>query len=87
MKSGGDLLFDRGTREHVTRKLLDRELIEPHVGIESVDYPITIQPHRARFVGGKARRIGIARVVEPSLRHVLAVLRRRKQSFHDDFEG
>src|SRR5437763_1537432 len=77
METGGDLLVERRARQQVARNLLDRELIERHVGVEGADHPIAIRPDRAVAVTLIAVAVGIAGGVEPGRRpsHDLAVSR------------
>ena len=46
MEAAGDLLLDRGVRQHVAGDLLDRELVERHVAVERVDDPVAVLPDR-----------------------------------------
>src|SRR6185369_15869790 len=75
MKAGGDLLTDCGIREHVARDLLDRELIERHIAVESIDNPIAILPHHPALVFLITVRVGVSRKVKPRPSPSLPVLR------------
>ena len=73
--------------QHVAGELLDRELIERHVGVEGVDDPIAIRPDRARPVLLVAVGVGVAGQVEPAPRPALAVMRRSQQSIDQRLVG
>src|SRR5262245_13904526 len=65
VKAGGDPLIEGRSRKHIASNLLDRELIEGEVPVESVDYPITVFPHDTRMIRLIPVRVGIARQVKP----------------------
>ena len=65
MKGGRDQLVVGRVRQQVTRKLLDRELIERLIGIKRFHHIIAEQPDAARRVIGIARRVGISGQIEP----------------------
>ena len=60
-----DFLIDGRVRQQVARQLLDRELIEFHVGIEGINHPVAVRPHLAGVVEVDAVRVRIARRIEP----------------------
>ena len=62
--------------------LLDGELIERQVRIERADHPIAIRPDRAPRIIRVARRIRIAREIQPLPRPVLAIRGRGQQQVH-----
>src|SRR5262245_20900171 len=72
MKPGGDQLSIRRLRQHIAGELFDRELIERHVFVKGIDYPITIFPDHSRAIFFVAVGIGITRQVEPRSRPPLA---------------
>src|SRR4029077_2723938 len=86
-KAGGDQWIDAWIRHHVTRNLLDYELIERHIAVQSVDHPVAVPPHQARCVDGVPVEIGIASHVEPVTAPSLAVVRRIEQPVDDAFVG
>ncbi len=87
MKAGGDQLVDAWIRQHVARDLLDHELIERHVTVQSVDHPVAVLPHLAWCIDGVTVGIGVARHVEPVAAPSLAVVRRSEQPVDDAFVG
>ena len=40
VKTGGNLLINRGIGEQITGNLLDGKLIEGHILIDGIDYPV-----------------------------------------------
>ena len=74
-----DFLFYRRVGKQVAGQLLDGELIERQVAVESVNDPITPGPHLAQAVNVIAMRIGVTGQVEPLHRHALAVVRGLQQ--------
>ena len=54
MKAGGDDLLGCGIGQQVTGDLLERELIEGHVGIERVHHPIAPGPDFAEVIALEA---------------------------------
>ncbi len=85
MKAGGDELIDGWIRQHVTGDLLDHELVERHIAVQSVDHPVAVLPHLAWCVDGITVGIGIARHIEPVTAPSLAVVRRSEQPVDDAF--
>ena len=75
MKPRGDLLIQRGPRQQIPRDLLDGELIERHVRIERLDHPVPPRPQLAVAIHLVAIRIRKPRRIQPTDRHVLAVVR------------
>ena len=73
MKPGGDELVHRRIFQHVSGKLLDRELIIGHVLVERPDNPVPIGPDRAGTIFLIAIRIGIASQIEPVPSPALAI--------------
>ncbi len=69
--TGGNLLIDGRVGQQITCDLLDRELIERHIGLECVDYPIPIWPDTARMIVMNALRVGVANRIEPEPRELL----------------
>src|SRR5581483_11814284 len=60
-----DKLIGCRVRQEISGDLLDHELVEWHVEVQCIDYPVAIFPDRARGVDAIAVRIGIARQIEP----------------------
>ena len=61
VESARDFLLDRCARKQVTGQLLDRELVERHVAVEGVNYPIPPRPHLAQAVDVIPMSIGVTR--------------------------
>ena len=80
VEAGRDFLIERRAREHVSRDLLDRELIERLVGVQRIDDPVAIRPDRPRAIFLVAVRVRIAREVEPLARPAFAVARRGEEA-------
>ena len=83
VEAAGDHLLARGIGEEIAGELFDGELIEGQVAIVSVDDPVSVGPHRALIVQVQAVSVAVARLVEPVVRHVLAVMRRGEQARDD----
>ena len=79
VEAGGDELIKRRLRQQVAGELLDGELVKRHVAVQRIDDPVAPVPLVAGAVGLEAVGVGVARGVEPFLRHVLAVTRRREE--------
>ena len=79
METGRDLLLRRRVWQKIARKLLQRELIKGLVGIEGLDHVIPPGPIRARGIGLKAVRVGVARRIQPPHGHALSEMRRGQQ--------
>ena len=73
VEARGHLLFARGVRQEVARKLLDRELVVGHVAVERGDDPVAPRPHPAQAVDVIAVRVGIPCRVQPRHRHAFAI--------------
>jgi len=80
IEASGDPLPGGRVRKQVSRKLLDRKLIEWHVAVERVDDPVTPQPNLARLVSKVTVRVGVAGCVEPADSQVFAEVRRCQQT-------
>ena len=87
VKSRRDLLLHRRIRQQVACNLLDRELVERHVGIQRPDDPVAIGPDRAVAVALIAIAVGIAGRIEPRRRPPLAILRQSEQAINDTFNA
>ena len=74
-------------RQQVAGELLDRELVERHVGVQGADDPVAIGPEVAQVVALEAVRVGVAGQVEPRPGPALAELRRGEQPIDDRFVG
>ena len=72
IEAGGDLLIERGIRQQIAGKLLDREFVERQVAIEGPNHPIAIRPVLAVIVEVNAVRVGIAGRIEPVASPMLA---------------
>ena len=60
-----DDLISRCVWNQVARELLDDELVVGLVFAEGLDHPIAPEPHLAARIHVNARRVGVARDVEP----------------------
>ena len=87
VEAGGDELAERRLGQQVAGELLDGELVERHVAVQRIDDPVAPMPLVACAVGLEAVGVGVAGGVEPRLRHVLAVARRRNQSIDQALVG
>ena len=77
MEAGGDLLLEGGVGKQVAGELLDRELVERHVGVEGIDDPIAVAPGEGPAgVFFVAVAVGVARGIEPVAAPALPVVRR-----------
>src|SRR2546421_8895514 len=83
VKCGRDALIECRIGKKVARQLLDGELIEWHVVIERLDYPIAPAPHVADAVRLIAVGIAITCGFHPPKRHALAVTGRGEQAVHN----
>ena len=75
MESGGDTLIPCRLGKQITGELLDRELVERHIGIQRGDDPIAIRPDRTHDVVRIAARIGVTRRIKPQPADPFAVVR------------
>ncbi len=87
MESGGDPLRACRAGQHVARNLFHREALERHVGVERLDHPVPIRPHRPQAVRFVAVAVGVAREVEPEARPAFAEVWRGQQPVHHAFIG
>ena len=85
MKTGRNPLILSRPRQHITGKLLNRELIIRKVAIDRVNDPVTIWPDRPCPVLFVTIRIGIAGEVQPAATPSLTVMRRCEQSIDQSF--
>ena len=85
VKARRDFLIERRAGQHVSRDLLDGELIERLVRIERVDDPVAIRPDAARAILFVAIRVGVARQVEPLAGPALAIAGRSEQLVGERF--
>ena len=65
VKASRHFLRNRRRWQQIASQLLGSKLIERHVGVEGIDYPITILPHRARTINAVTVAVGVARLVKP----------------------
>ena len=87
IEAGGDPLFQGGLGEHVPGQLLHGEAVEGHVGVKGLDHPIPPAPHGPFPVRLVAVAVRIARRVQPTQGHVLAVARGPQQAVHHFLVG
>ena len=71
-----------GVRHKVAGHLMDRELVEGLVVVETPDHPVAIGPDIPRGVAVVADRVGKANDIEPADRHLLAVVRAGEQAVY-----
>lgn len=86
-EAGRRLLVASGGREQVAGELLDRELVEWQVVVESFDDPITVGPQLPFVVEMEAMRVAVAGHVEPMTGHLLAVPRAGEKPVHEFLVG
>ena len=67
-------------RQHVTGNLFDRELIEGHVSVKSVNDPVSPPPHAAHTIALIAVGIRITCRVQPAHSHTFPVTRRLEKA-------
>ena len=72
VKTGGDQLRLRRVLEQIARKLLDGELIEGHIAVESIDDPIAVGPDLPMVIQMQTMGVSIACHIEPVLGHLFA---------------
>ena len=84
VEAGGDALFKRRFRQQIPGELLNRKPIERHIGVEGIDYPVSIGPHFAVVIQMQSVRIAIARRIEPEPCDMFAVFRLRHEGI-DEF--
>ena len=85
VEAAGDLLLVGRVRQQVAGQLLDRELVERHVGVEGFHHPVAPDPLPGVAILLKAVGVGVARGIEPGERHPLAVVRARQQPVDQQF--
>src|SRR5262249_40260909 len=79
-----NFLIQGCVREQVASQLLDRELIEGQVPIQSLDDPLAVPPGvRARLVLLVAITVGVTRQVEPWTSPLLSVMIGAEQAIDD----
>ena len=83
MQSRCDPLIERGVGQQVARDLFDRELVEGHVLVKSLDQPVPVGPDAAPVVFFIAVRIGIAHKIEPGPGPPFPVVRRSQEPVYD----
>ena len=79
VEAGADQLIERAIGQQVAGELLDRELIERHVPVESIDHPIAIRPVLAIVVEVDAVGVGVSSVIQPVAAAMLSPLPATKQ--------
>ena len=83
MKTGCDLLIACRPRQHVAGKLLDRKLVERHVGSDRVDDPIAVGPNGSLAIFFVAVRVAVPGEVQPRPREPFGVVCAGQQSIDD----
>ena len=87
VEAGRHAVVGRRVGEHVSRELLDDELVERHVGVERADDPVSIRPDAARAVLLVAVAVGVAREVHPAAGLAFGVVRGRQQLVDESLVG
>ena len=88
MEACRDALLDSRSGQQVPGDLLDREAVESHARVESVDDPAPVAPSmRPDIVLGIAVRVGIANLVQPVHGLLLAKVLRSQQSLYHSLVG
>ena len=82
-----DPVVERRIRQQVTGQLLERELVERHVGVEGLHHPVAPAPNCPRRIIGVAGAVGIAGQVEPLPGHVLAIAVVGQQTVDELLDG
>ena len=82
-KTGRDALRLRRLGQEIAGELFHRELVVRLVVVESLDDPIAPEPHEADAIEVITAGVGVAREIQPVLRHALAVVRRCQQPVHE----
>ena len=83
----GDALLEGRLRQHVSGDLLDREAIERHVRVQSIDDPVAIRPDRPLPVFLVAVGVSVARQVQPAPRPSFPIPGRGQQAVHQALVG
>ena len=87
-KPRGDLLLDRRLRQQVAGQLFDREPVEGHVAVESLDDPVPKSPrNRPQLIGQVTVTVGVVSHVEPRPGPAFPVVRRGQQTIDDPLVG
>ena len=86
MKTGGNFLRLGRVGKQVASDLLDRELVERHVLIQSFDNPVTVGPDVSQVVALKTVRVGIAGNVQPRASPPFAELRSLQEFINELLE-
>ena len=72
-----------GIRHQVAGDLLDSEVVERHVAIESVNHPIAIFPNVSPTINSEAARICVTNLIKPNAGPAFAELWRCEQAIDD----
>ena len=87
-KPRGDLLLDRRLRQQVAGQLFDREPVEGHVAVESLDDPVPKSPrNRPQLIRQVTVTVGVVSHVEPRPGPAFPVVRRGEQTVDDPLVG
>ena len=87
VEAAGYSLLDRRVGEEIAGKLLGREAVERHVGIEGPNDPVPPHPLPGVTVLLESVGIGVAGGIEPRQRHPFAVMRAGKEPVDEFFVG
>ena len=87
IETGSNPLLQCRLGEQVTRELLNRELVEGHIGIEGIDHPVPPTPHRSGTIVLITTGICIPRGVEPNQAHAFTKMLRIQKSINNSLIG
>ena len=87
MKAGGDPGAERVARTKVAGELVDRKLVERHVGVECGDDPVAVLPDRTRGVDAVAVGVGDSEPGRARAAPPLAEMGRGQQTFDGVVKG
>ena len=87
VEPGGDALGQGGLGQQVSGQLVDGEPVEGLVAIEGVDHPLAVGPDGPGEVDLITVGVGVARQVEPTPSHVLAVVGRGQEAVDQGLVG
>ena len=87
IETGSQALLHRWVGHQVASQLLNRELVEGHVGIEGVDHPVTPGPDIGVDVRLVAEGVRVARDVKPVLGPAFPIMGAVQQAIDQSFPG
>ena len=87
VETRGDALGQSGLRQEIAGQLINGELVEWLIAIESIDHPLAVRPNGPSQVYLIAVGIGVPRQIKPASGHVFPVVRRRQQTVDEVLVG